>query len=491
MLLPVFLTAPADQDVRVSVLPQQPGLLELPSGPTVLFAAGETGPKFVAIRAPDDGRTLGDQLTSFSLVTSSINEPYNGLVSDIEVRVVEVRSVGLLVNPSPVELLAADGGVGTFTVALTSDPLAPVTITFTDASGQLVFAPASIEVSPGLNSVTAQSVTVQATAGSFSGEVVVVASVTSTGDDMYDGVTEELVVYEEAAQGQAILLSRSELSLEEGGEAVYQVALATPPLEEVTVSIGLTWTDGQPRNIVFEPANITFPAGEALTYQTVQLTLPPTEAFLGDGAAFLTHTASSADPRYSSTSGIGARPQELELTVSDSDAVGVCLGGCKNYTPYELFFVDGDQGVPTPYEVVAGTADLKFLLPSEPLADVVLEVVAVFANGTSSLTYPQPGGNLEAGVAVDTSISLKPVTLTFSAANWTNFAPLVLQVRQTYTSSPSFTPNRMDYMLYTHRFPIIHPQFRVHLRVTEMAGPLTPGPQCCLNTGVHDRLQPL
>eukprot|EP00873_Tetraselmis_striata_P014349 jgi/Tetstr1/434613/TSEL_023704.t1 len=230
------------------------------------------------------------------------HEPYNGLVSDIEVRVVEVRSVGLLVNPSPVELLAADGGVGTFTVALTSDPLAPVTITFTDASGQLVFAPASIEVSPGLNSVTAQSVT---------GRQLLAASL--------------------GAQGQAILLSRSELSLEEGGEAVYQVALATPPLEEVTVSIGLTWTDGQPRNIVFEPANITFPAGEATDLTKRQHERDRSKA------------AGSWNSRF-----------------SDSDAVGVCLGGCKNYTPYELFFVDGDQGVPTPYEVVAGTADLKF-----------------------------------------------------------------------------------------------------------------------------------
>lgn len=190
--------------------------------------------------------------------------------------------------------------------------------------------------------------------GGFNGEVGVTIVASSAEDTVYDGESNrELVVFVEDLEPPGILVSKSTLSMREGGAGAYQVALATAPLSPVTVAVAVSWGSGQPHGVAVAPTSIGFAAGEARVWKTVSLDVAYSEGFIGDAQAVLTHSASSADVLYDSAAAVGAPPVEVGLTVLEQDRVGVCLGDCAQVTKHDHLF-HGDEGlVEMPIEVLS------------------------------------------------------------------------------------------------------------------------------------------
>lgn len=103
-IVPFSLTAPSDQDVRVEISPELADRLNLDTT-SIIFLAGETGPKQFELYAPDDGIFLGETPTELEFVFSSTNPGYNGLVATIPVKITEERIANILVRASPINYL--------------------------------------------------------------------------------------------------------------------------------------------------------------------------------------------------------------------------------------------------------------------------------------------------------------------------------------------------------------------------------------------------
>ena len=154
-----------------------------------------------------------------------------------------------------------------------------------------------------------------------------------------------------------VLITSSVSTLQEGSTVTFQVALSTPPTSDVTMELDPSWLSGLPHSAIIDPTTLVFPAGESLAYQTVSVTVPYTEEYLGDSELAIVPVLTSDDPFYDSGSGSGAMttPPELVFSVKDVDEVGVCLANCLASTPEEMLFTGKEtETVPAVYEIITG-----------------------------------------------------------------------------------------------------------------------------------------
>jgi hypothetical protein len=101
LVVPISLSAPADQDVTVEITPELAVLLDLNTN-SITFTSGETGPKQFEIYAPDDGVFMGETPTELEFIFSSINTGYNNLPNvKIPVKIWEDRMTNILVRLIP------------------------------------------------------------------------------------------------------------------------------------------------------------------------------------------------------------------------------------------------------------------------------------------------------------------------------------------------------------------------------------------------------
>jgi hypothetical protein len=307
-VVPVKLSNPTDQEVIVEVTPALSRLRMLGST-TLVFGAGELGPQEVTMLVPVDGRTRGVVMTSLELKASSINEGYDGLTNSTRVQISEIRSPGLLVTPN--ELRFENGQTGQFSVQLTEEPSAPITIRFVEARGGLSFLPAEVVVEPSLQATNPHVISVISSNPGISGRLPVTAVVSSELDTAYDGLeNDDLEVVVIDPRPPEILVSKRVDSTQEGQLVEYQLALATAPSDNVTVSTSTAWLEGLPKHMEAS-FNVTFNAGEAFVWKRVSFVVPYNQTFLGDALLGITHVASSSDPLYSTGQPNAATPVEV------------------------------------------------------------------------------------------------------------------------------------------------------------------------------------
>jgi hypothetical protein len=307
-VVPIKLSKPTDQEVVVQVTPALSRIRILGST-TLVFPAGDLGPLEVSMLVPVDGRTLGVVMTALNLKASSINDGYDGLTKSTPVRITEIRSPGLLVNPT--ELRLQSGGRGEFSVQVTEEPSAPITIRFLEARGGLSFVPAEVVIGPSLQATNPRIISVISSNPGVSGRLPVIAVVSSELDAAYDGLeNDELEVVVIDPRPPEILVSKRVDSTQEGQLVEYQLALATAPSENVTVSTSTTWLEGLPKEMEAS-FNVSFSAGEALVWKQVSFLVPYNQTFLGDALLGITHVATSNDPFYSTGQPNAASPVEV------------------------------------------------------------------------------------------------------------------------------------------------------------------------------------
>ena len=142
------------------------------------------------------------------------------------------------VTVTPTELTVDEGNSASYTVLLTSEPTADVTIAIQVSEDADIAVDQTALTFTADNWHTAQAVTVTAThdADAVADEPVTITHIVSGGD--YEGVTAaevEVTITEEDTAGVSI--STDALELPEGGSQSYAVALDTEPAADVTIAI--------------------------------------------------------------------------------------------------------------------------------------------------------------------------------------------------------------------------------------------------------------
>ena len=285
---------------------------------------------------------------------------------------------GIVVSPVSGLTTTEAGGTATFTLVLTSQPTADVTIgVHSSDTTEGTVAPASITFTS-TDWATPQTLTVTGADDSeVDGDQVfsIVTDAATSGDAAYAGQNASdvsLTNTDDDTAGVTVTPAAGLVVSESGTTATFTVALRSQPTADVTV--GLSSSDTSEATVA--PASVTFTALTWNTPQTVTATgVDDARADGNQALTVLTAPAASADPAYA-----GVNPADVGLTNTDDDVAGVTV------TP-TAGLVTSEAG---------GTAAFTVVLNTEPASDVTIGV---------SSSAPGEG-------------TVSPSSVTFTPANW-------------------------------------------------------------------------
>ncbi len=285
----------------------------------------------VTVLAAADGDTANDTAT---LTHSASGGGYGSVTGDVEVTVTDNDTPGLVLDPT--SLTVAEGGSGTYTVKLATQPTGNVTVTVAGASGEVTF-DTDGDTGGNQNTLsftdstwsTAQTVTVSADQDNDADDDSATLTHSASGGG-YGSVSGDVSVTVTDDDTASVVTTAPDDTATEGSTtdtATFTVNLNTEPSSDVTVTVtaptGLT-LDGPDSATTFTSSeDLTFTTGNWSTAQTVTVRATDDNDDSPIGRELtVTWTSASSDSNYNNGSGDAA-----EITVVDNDATTVTLAG--------------------------------------------------------------------------------------------------------------------------------------------------------------------
>ena len=290
---------------------------DLTVSPDSLTFTGSTWDRVQTVRVTAAGDDDGVADAVVTLVHAPSGADY-GSVADVSlpVTIVEADAAGLVVSRTA--LTVREGETGTWTVALATEPTAPVTVAVTSASAEVTVSPASLRFTAA-DWKTAQTVTVTAEhdIDAVTDPAVTVTHDASGGDyGAVADVTVPVTVTEDDRVSTGVDLSVAPTAVTEGGGAASLVvtgmlnSAARADAVEVSLSVQ-AGTATETDDYTAGTATLTIEAGELSGTATVTLTPVPDTADEPDE----TVTVVAA----TTTSGLSLTPSSLTVTITDDD----------------------------------------------------------------------------------------------------------------------------------------------------------------------------
>ncbi len=266
-----------------------------------------SAPQTVTVSAAADPDAILDPAVTLSHRAS--NGGYDDVTGEVVVTITEVNQIGLVVNPESVTI--TEGGSGSFTVKLATEPAATVIVAISGhANTDLMLDTESLEFTTS-NWGTVQTVTVSAGEDDDAEDDSATLTLMASGGG-YGTLTAEVSVNTAELHKVGIVLSASTLVVLEEESENYTVALRTQPTALVTVAI----TGHEGTDLALDNVKLTFTTTTWSTPQTVTVKAGDDDDTTADTAT-LTHTAEGGD--YASVKG------ELKVNTTDNDKPGLLM----------------------------------------------------------------------------------------------------------------------------------------------------------------------
>lgn len=309
----VSLVGQPQSNVTLPLSVDKPGEATLSTSLLTFTPQNYSTPKTVTVRGKDDFIADGNQSFTITLGPTRSSDAAFNLLRPTSVRGVNSDNDRAGVSFSPTTLALREGGRGSITIRLLSQPTAPVVLTLRSSDTTEVIVPTSVTLNA---SNYARGVAVPITAvldGVVDGQTLSTIRVVSqaSSDPLYN-VTNSAVtgarVTVSDADVASIRVSPTALTVDEGGSTVFQVSLGARPSGPVRVLLGSSAPEVgtvSPTVLIFTPANFNVAQRvtvRAVNNNTVQAT-----------PATFTIRTTSAGSNYSA-SGTG-----VVVTVIDDD----------------------------------------------------------------------------------------------------------------------------------------------------------------------------
>ena len=337
-------------------------------------------PQAVTVTGVDDSIDDGD--VPYSIVTSpasSLDLGYAGIdPDDVGVTNTDDDAAGISVSPTSGLTTTEAGGTNQFTVALTSQPTASVSIGLSSSDvTEGTVAPATVTFTSANWSVS-QAVTVTGVNdGIDDGDIAytIVTAAANSSDAHYGGLDPANVAVtnmDDEVAGITVTPVTGLVTSEGGGTAQFTVILTTQPTSGVTVGI----SSSDPTEGTVSSQSLNFSGGNWNNPRTVTVT-GVDDAVVDGSVAYtiVTGAATSSDPGYN-----GLDPADVSVSNTDNDVAGITVSPTSGLTTTEA----------------GGTAQFAVVLTTQPIANVA------FGLSSSDVTEG----------------TVSPASLTFTSVNW-------------------------------------------------------------------------
>ena len=260
---------------------------------------------------------------------------------------------GITVTPTSGLTTTEAGGTATFTVVLTSRPVADVTIGLSSSDttegtvspSSLIFTSANWDIP---QTVTVTGVNDALDDGDIAYSIVTAPATSAGGYNGVDASDVSVTNTDNDTAGITVNPTAGLSTTEAGGTATFTVVLNSQPTANVT--IGLSSNDTTEGTV--SPASLTFTDANWNTPQTVTVT--GVNDAVADGNivyTIVTAAATSGDPNYN-----GFDASDVSVTNIDNNTVGIIVNPSAGLTTTET----------------GGTAAFAVVLNSQPTADVTI-----------------------------------------------------------------------------------------------------------------------
>ena len=462
----VSMFAPSGTDLSVDILP-------------VFTASNWDEPQTVTVTAGEDEDQEDDRVT-LTHRTASADAGYHDLAVDpLEVTITD-NDAGAGVRVAPRELTIEEGGEGSYTVVLNTEPAAPVTVTVS-AGGDLTAIP-DVLTFTALTWDEPQEVTLTAADDEDASDdtETVTHAVTST-DLAYNGIAVEGVRVTIAdAQGTGgpggtdeLMVSTTRLRITEGNSGSYTVELSRAPAEAMTVTVSAG------EDLTVSPDSLAFTTATWDTPQEVMVTVGEDDDLV-DEIQSITHTLEPTSARNSAATARGARFTRSVHAAQSSIAFAaepvlareyVYLGGrlvaiepgdaSVPFVGVVVTIEDDDD--PDEVEVAGSTASLTITKGNSAKYTLVLGS-APTSNVTITLLDEMDG-----------DVTVSPKAVTFTSTTWDTTQEVTVSVAENAESASEkilheISDDDSDYASVEDFY------LTVFIRDPEGFGPILPGP---------------
>lgn len=368
----VVLASQPTADVSISLTSSNTGEGNVSPASVTFTTMNWSMAQTVTVTGVNDSIDDGD--VAYSIVTgtaSSSDGTYNGMaVNDVTVANTDNDTAGVTVSPTSGLVTTEAGGTASFSVVLTSQPTASVSISLMSSNtAEGTVAPASITFTT-MNWSMTQMVTITGVNDFVDdGDVaysIITGAATST-DPVYSGhaVSDVSVSNTDNDTANILVLPTSGLvTTEVGGTATFTIVLSAEPTANVSVSV----TSADTTEGTVSPASVTFTNLDWNIAQTITIT--GVDDFLDDGNIGYTITtgaSASSDPIYS-----GRVVADVSVTNTDNDTAGITVTPTSGLVTTEA----------------GGMATFTIVLDSQPTASVTVLLGSGDATeGTASLAF--------------------------------------------------------------------------------------------------------
>jgi len=321
----------------------------------IRILAGETsGSANIIIQ--DDDMAEDDQTFIVALGSVLSPEMEAGDPSSQQVTIRDNDQAGIdLLPPS---LTVVEGSSADYTIRLSSEPQAPVTLVLDERSGRITWSPPVLTFTSS-NWNSPQGVMVEAPRdNNTDSESTILTHTARSADSIYNGRNEDLPVHVIDRDTENFLIRPEELSVPEDNSREFTVALATEPSGFVTVQI----TPFSNLDLTRAPAALTFTPSNWDMEQPVRISAAADDDAESDAAETLMLVASGGG--YNGVSG------EVRVTVQEKDSKRIQL------SPTSLTVEEG--GGPSTYMVA---------LTSAPTSNVEVTISGQGAKATLNPAY--------------------------------------------------------------------------------------------------------
>ena len=415
----VMLTSEPTADVTVAI--QIPDNMDITVDQTELTFTTHNWntPQTVTVSATQDADAVADEPVGLTHTVSG-GDYEDVTAANVEVTITEDDTPSVTISITALEV--SEGGEETYTVVLTSEPTADVTVAIQVPEGADVAVDQTELTFTTHNWNTPQTVTVTAAHDddAVADEPVTLLHTVSGGD--YEDVTAanvEVTITEDDTPSVTISITALEVS--EGGEETYTVVLTSEPTADVTVAIQVP----EGADVAVDQTELTFTTHNWNTPQTVTVTAAHDDDAVADEPVTLLHTVSGGD--YEDVTAA-----DVEVTITEDDTPSVTI----SITALEV-----QEGNEETYTIV---------LDTEPTADVTVAIQvpegADVAVDQTELTFTTENWNTPQTVTVtaahdDDAVADEPVGLTHtvSGGDYEDVTAANVEVTITEDDTPSVT----------------------------------------------------
>ena len=321
----------------------------------------------VTVSAAEDDDSTQDTATVTHTLTGGDYASF--AASNVVVTVTDNDTPG--VSVSPLSLTVGEGSTGTYSVVLNTQPSGNVMVAISSNNTEVTVPPSSSSLTfTTTNWSVEQTITVSAGEDADAADDMATLTHDPSGADYgsVSSVSLTVTVNDNDNDTRGVTVSRTSLTVNEGGNGTYTVKLDTQPSADVTVTVNDPTDNG---DVTADPASLTFTTSNWATAQTVTVSAAE-DADSTQDTATVTHTVAGGD--YDSFAA-----SSVAVTVTDNDTPGVTV------TPMSLTVGEGSTNT---YSVVLNT---------QPSGNVM---VAISSNNTEVTVPPSSS------------------SLTFTTTNW-------------------------------------------------------------------------